>query len=884
MLVLFNFFIFAYTDNVKAEISDVTEVNVCSNSSSVDLGNDSCNGVSSNSIVNNSNTFVFEDSSCTDLKYNIVVLLDKSSSMLNSDKYKKLNTAFSGLITYLKKSKNSNSNNDYNIAVCTYSNDVNCGNFLNISSVNSDTYKLKNTGTGSYSIGGGTFIQGALAQGYRKLQSKKNGYVPMLILITDGAPSIIDNHIKWDNVETGNPEDQLAKHNFPAFTYYTVATLQNVSTELKKLNSNAKILTIGINSGRVSKFVLNPTRANLDSIKNYRPDIYYTMTHKVNYEAYLANWENSATTGITQGSIVSNSSGMKIKFVVPSTYVKQASKSDGLIAFIKDGNSVTKITYKKNETTKTVCDGETDCKKLIFEGRTERSRFKLYSLWDFCNNRNCKNGTFIFKMKNTYKTTEFNPLIFRNDTVDKSIIYNNVNTFVNEFSKVVSDLICDNEDKKVVVDTNEYTNCTESSYDNLAKDDGYNLYYKSGVDYFTIDNQKIPSGSCIKISDISIPYILTENINFNIGQFSPNSVYAGGSFKWLGTPSLTNIVTWRFKYYSNISGTSGKVPTADSISLEAYDANGIATVNKVPLNKIFVNGCNGNNNLSSYAEDINKKILNKVSDNDTVDISSDLPDTFKTIDSNDPAEDINDNLYPLEVIANLTEKKSDNSSNTVTYKYDFSLKYACISNNGQIVSYNDEDDKCDIGFINGGQNRYISLKYRFDSFNISAVGNYSAVSDGNQFNVSISCPMNVRKGLYEGEDGCFPCDDGDELKISYNYRSINVDNPFPKAVSKSDIAENWRDWYCGNDTSCSNTTDNMQRIKNTFSNDIFYRATFEDDKYYDVGYVYTDWEKMNLDGTSEFINNNNSTGITFYPIAKNDSYCGLGKFKEECNK
>lgn len=896
MLFLFNFFVFIYIESVDADV--VTNANACANDSgSIELKSENCESVGSDAGVVEEVKEYIESEDCTNVNYDVVVLLDISESMIlnkGSDSYtrlKNLTNAYNSMIDSLKKS--SKDGNNYRIRTCTFADSIECdGSFVEISKASKKNYNsLETKSESTY----GTYIQGALIKGYQLLKNTPSGRTPLLVLITDGGPTFANNKSSVDTSVgdstkgSSKPTFRLGNANFPKYAYYTVGTFKNVATSLVNKYSNAMILTFGIgDTSNTQKFILNPSNTTLNGIKG--SEIYKAVTGQSLLQAYIKDWSGTFGTIVGSYSTVNNGTKKKpnyvykLSFSIPtdaSTSKVTSNDSEGLRAFIKN-RKVNKIVFKDSKgNTTTLCDSWTKCKKLKdnagaskhpYGARTDRDdNWNVFKINSVCKSSNgyCKGGKFVFYMKKAYENDTFSAINLSNMPTSKnlqSFTYKDATAFQKDFSNIIENAVCTSKAGYEVL-TKKYNNCSDSTF--IYDDE---VYLKNdNNEYYNDPAQKNKAGSCIKVSNATVKYILTESINFNIGSFSPTTVYAGGSFSWNSSSLLTNKVNW---YYNNISNDT---PVFSNVSLEAYDKTGeVVTEEFVSLDRLY---SDANCTATISKENLNNKILNKVSNSDTKDISESVKESFKTIDTDSP--DIDDAW--LDNVTSV-EKSVDSASNTVNYKYSSNLLYACISNNGQDISYMDNEN-CDSNYISGGQNRYIPLKYNKNTFSVNAYGNYSVI-DGHNVDVDVSCPMKVKKGLYECTDGDFPCDeDDDKLKVAYDYRSISVDNPFPKADSKDEVAENWQDWYCGNDSTCSSSNANMQRIKNTYiNNEIFYSVNFSRGGYSDVDYIYTSWDSITKDGTSDFINVNPGSEL-FTKVTNSSSYCKLGKFDSSgCGK
>ena len=73
-------------------------------------------------------------------------------------------------------------------------------------------------------------------------------------------------------------------------------------------------------------------------------------------------------------------------------------------------------------------------------------------------------------------------------------------------------------------------------------------------------------------------------------------------------------------------------------------------------------------------------------------------------------------------------------------------------------------------------------------------------------------------------------------------------------------------------------------FSNKIKIEIFYSVNFSRGGYSDVDYIYTSWDSITKDGTSDFINVNPGSEL-FTKVTNSSSYCKLGKFDSSgCGK
>lgn len=255
-------------------------------------------------------------------------------------------------------------------------------------------------------------------------------------------------------------------------------------------------------------------------------------------------------------------------------------------------------------------------------------------------------------------------------------------------------------------------------------------------------------------------------------------------------------------------------------------------------------------------------------------------------------------------------RKNNYENKYYKLQYDYSFNTAYINRYDGNVTYDDAAKNNTDIYVDGGKFKYIPIAYPYAT---SAVD----VSDDNKFPLKFATnssfylsiwsnfkwtftgtcsTVRVAQGLYECPDG--NCTDGGSLDLSYNYRSIDVDNPFPRAIDKDDYPENWRYWYCGDDENCSSDySGNKLRIKESYKNysanqeksNPLYSVIVDDiklSKIRGIDYFYTNWS----------VNGNQPVGITgntgssvfvenfFDKKASSLSYCPLGVWDDNCDQ
>ena len=141
------------------------------------------------------------------------------------------------------------------------------------------------------------------------------------------------------------------------------------------------------------------------------------------------------------------------------------------------------------------------------------------------------------------------------------------------------------------------------------------------------------------------------------------------------------------------------------------------------------------------------------------------------------------------------------------------------------------------------------------------------------FNVEGTCSINAKQLLYDDPDE--PGDPDEPASgLNYRYRSISVDDPFPRGESY--IPYNWKKWYSiGN---------NQTRLSNSLNYTPVYTVTFNrgnSDQITGEDSTYVNWSNINNDGSSKLLNSWKTSGILNSNSVQ--SYCEKGRFSTECD-
>lgn len=342
-----------------------------------------------------------------------------------------------------------------------------------------------------------------------------------------------------------------------------------------------------------------------------------------------------------------------------------------------------------------------------------------------------------------------------------------------------------------------------------------------------------------------------ENVLFRYGVLNPISVYPGGGFRFARknesiTTDYISSLTWRYvdykdnkPYYYNTSNMSDSIVNAD----------------------------------------IHKKIDEKVKSliKDSLDLK------FETIDSNDAK--VGKKTITISSGLTVTETKNNiDGYNYTTYlsktsDNGISMNDAYFGNDGT-VSYDSNS-----GYLHfGGKNYYIPVNYRDSSFPFKIPEiNLSVIKDNfYKFLYEADCSIKVINDPDNPDPDPDPSDEPDYFEKAVVYRSIDLNNPFPRANQSTGegIKENWKDWYAGSNS-------NKQRLKRAFDNyptAPLYAVEMDSDKLKRIfdnnrGRSYNDWNSISDGGVNSFIM---EYGVDY--SRSGNSFCYIGQFNSECDR
>lgn len=350
--------------------------------------------------------------------------------------------------------------------------------------------------------------------------------------------------------------------------------------------------------------------------------------------------------------------------------------------------------------------------------------------------------------------------------------------------------------------------------------------------------------------------IVSETAFFQFGKLvSEGDLYAGGGFSFdqYEVPTYyKSKIAWTFANYYDVyyENNKGELVTLTSTPYY-YNPDSPTEVNNASLE------------INNIERALEEKIIKQ------------LQIKFSTRDSNDYKYTDNVNVtinMPVKEVS--VRHKNPQISGFNGWENDYvnvfefesdgflQMKEAYFSAKGK-VDYSDDGEVSNVYNIPGGNSYYVPMNFEDEYFPFDIVDTDLSIFEGIHFNYKAKCGVPV----------------GENDFATVYYRSINLENPFPRANSdKSNVPANWRQWLYGDDA-----TINDRRLRRTYQdypNYPLYSITVNADILEDMkkNYIhnYTDWYGMAPDSSSSFVGK-------YFDYKGNMSYCPLGQFSSECD-
>ena len=906
-IYLFVFLTFFNLLNVYAattSTSDFTYANVeeinssSSSSSSVNVG---CDGSTDNSITTNNNgvstvEIVREHISTVNLPFNVVIMVDKTASMNVDTKIKDTNEAIENIISAFKE-KNRNSK----ITLFKFSTYLGSKKEIDLASFPSGYNKNYLTES---TTGGHTNIQLAYKQAYNYLNSAssdiKSKYVPMIVLITDGYPTI--SYAETDI--TGNLGN--SQRNWGAISAYrTARSLVSLAESLKsnKLGyanyRHSKIVTVGVgmnSSDEYAKFILNPNTETFRALGGNMDNLYSSESYTL-YQ-YISGATRSAN---LYDAVLTKNDGGKSSFGL----FRMSKKKNNCVYYRIPSNS--RLSGVKSQSNKFKYSGKfmfsnyfgnfsADSAEIVKENNKYYVKYcsRRVKCCLLSNNDSCSTHYMTKWFNDSSITERVGSSWIGESRIDSMVgssssVRDNISNLI-KVSTTIEDKVSDSTNYDASYMEKRYPNSTIKSIVIKTKDIGANtLYYKlptsisfsnGTLDGFVFSGSQVTNNSCVQMQpNISVDVLINEQSSFSL---KPSEVsYPGSGFSLEST--LSNTVNWYYRSILNNNEAGVKVSSPVELTLKKeiskddvyYIKGSISTLNNVDLNDLYTDSSCSNKLVDKFDYSrLSSYISTKLND----EIKKPSNKIITSVNSND-AKSKDDVDVSTSVIGGGDITKSNK------FLYNVKLNKGCIATkdmeidgekrtNGFVTYLDSVDAKCGDGYIEGVKPKddqfvnmhFIPTDYSKNEVNLNVTDVDLSSVKGITINYTMRCPTTVNKKI-----------------LKYRYRVINVKDPFPRANgNKSKIPSNWREWY--------DNTANKARLSNTYNKSPIYvlsvsknrvsnMASLASINNYNELSAYTSWNNMNKDGTSSFISK-----IGFKTTNIYNGYCKLGEFSSGCDK
>lgn len=700
-------------------------------------------------------------------------------------------------------------------------------------------------------------------EAYDKIEkelAEKKEYIPIVFFVTDGYPTEFTK-------SNGGGVKKLGYLSSAKYGFKAANRLENLINQMNSgsftenvvsnpyAKTNPRIITVGVginNSDTFAKFILNPTLENKNSLNTGESKTLKNILENKSVEQrqlvagacsfpdksglvkgkykrsngkYIARFKGSELR-----SAMLNATDKNICFTVGSNYVStlqycSSKKEDGSCNYTNVPSTGIEAIHINNGSGPN--DGRiVELKKSFFDSHKVNYRmvsghdFPTYNFADASFNYvqvfgQYFGGNAITKVKNVLGTTDpANPLKFA-DGID---------SFVTKLPKIT------------VTHTNAIQKTVTITQNTTYGDKNY--------------------------SSIEVDVLLTEGTEFDSGTLkSIEEVPTGGrGFSFNGV-SITNKIKWYYrKFATNNNGTpANPIIKLCKVANDCVEVKQDVDVNISGLDSLIWNQLNTS---TSYINDI----------------SSNIQNAFKTIDSNNKNND--NSTLAIDVTSfkgadcnNVSNANSDiNSLCTITYNV--SQKVGCVNKKEKTFAYGDVcDDDTSYSKNPSNPNQYY-IPYDFGKKSNVQININSAFSSiGLRTSGNNKCSFDVGGS----NDGNPPTQFSNLI-----YRSIDVGEPFPAYNARKDfdtIPVNWRSWY--------QIHSNSSRLTNSYEDSkLNYTIVLDNAKISKINKdtnlnpnVYSSLGEMNNNGTNNFVSKyvmkNNTT---------NKNYCPVSEFDEQCDK
>ena len=896
-------------------------VNSSKTNSSVNRGSCSATKTASDSgptFNNNFNLYLLKKGKETtpgtvtkSIPYSIVIMVDTTVSMKG-----KTDATNNAVKTIINKFKNT----DSYVAVYSFNSSLSTPKSLlgqkGFTDVNNALNNYKPLTDNSVD-GQSTNLQSGVITAYRLLRDNANKHsetAPMLIFITDGYPTVgystdaVNKTDKYYSSSLIKSSGTKVTASSARIAYYAAKTFVTFEKGIKNLGYRYKdysqLITYGIRLNSFTQqdeylnFILNPSEDKFNKL-NFNDEVLYSTESKTLYNLIsssgkketfyetVARFDDYPDAGVFKGVVKYNKKEKKyvVKYYIPKNR----------------WDSIKKSKINSNKQFRVYCSGAgfTNVKNLNEKKLSVEGNFYVYT-------KKCDSvGTYSSSnFKNGWFTSTIKSMTGSIDELTKGLS-KLVNQSISEISNSETNLDDGKHNikytlKNVAGKTHDYS----VNFDVPLRVSG-ELYYKlpDTLEFDAISNSQdvkvklenlkfmnnlnFDSSSavnnCVQLKNASVS-VVVKNTKSSI-EVTPSKIvdYPGSGFEM--SASIKSSVAWYYSFLnsSTVTDASPNVNielnnndyyyivsgSKDDYSCFSSQNNGscvlVKKLNYININSIFTD----NKCTTKYTEknNLNEKVWNELKERALSD-SIEGTDFFESVDSNDK----NKKSFISTTVINPKVPEDLLPGNPTELVYTFSLNRGCISTaddnvngtevtNGSVL-YSDEigqngnDNTCinmfGSKFINGmsslGNNQYfIPTDYPDKKVSIELNNKSFSIIHGVVLNYNLKCDVDVGGSV-----------------LKYNFRTIDVNNPFPGGKKGKD----WEEWY--------NKSSNVSRMANSYNN-LYYSVTFGSHTFWDTG-SYLSWSNMNANGSSTFIDDK------FEKKASDTSYCSIGYFSDDCDK
>ena len=804
-------------------------------------------------------------------KYDVVVLLDDSGSMLdniNGDRVEKVRETLWRLVKVLKERYPQSKLTVHFFRGTTL---VRGERIMDITreilseKVNRDKYTVK---------GSGTNFSKPLKWATNHFSNSSSGYMPLVVFITDGYPNAYDTAD-----EGGSKNHNLGYVSSARFFYKATVRLKNLAKVVNNVDGG-KIVTISVDitsEDTMAKYFLQPTKKNYDNLSdgsnaNDESKRYKKMISgsKTKFKEVVASIRGKPDLGIVGWSKIGTKSVTfsNLKALSNNKYSMTKASNDGLIIGPVNCNA---YNYRAR-----LCVGN-HCKKASSTSGSYGSS-SAYNGKCFMRFNMSSSDAETFSRAENWVLRSNNSLSFLNyngDGKKLNMHYNNNNKTKTVFKTYNSPDEVQTKDWEEIVGNcpDKIIHGTEDRCEPVP---------------YSVDNYKYNGGICVEkyyfIPNViykgqsysaQVPYLLLEDTSFvGLNGLSEDGYYAGAGFP------MKNILVQR-AYKIEFAEIAADQPVVNLLSKPDVD-------NDSSSDEVVFEDTDNNDVLeddNDFSDGISDGSVSESVDDDGIYKRVKLSEISISIDKlkndimngNNAIISSKKNLEKIEAIDSNNSKTKKDITNDLSeesigqYGSSYRIKNAYYNSAAGTYGkflYNDSQPDDYILMDEEKPNHYyIPYGYSNNKFDV----NFLINSRINSKKFNAVCSVNVQTT-------------GNPQK-QLNYRAIDVNNPFPKSgYVKSKIPFNWRDWYClnSNGGNCTNNNSNKIRLENSYSDN--YKHYWIDLKDANLNNYILNRSYRSFEGIDIFSGKSNYVSSNFEHSVNDNYYCKYGEFESGCDK